>query len=458
MRFHGMSAADAAWLHMDRRTNPMVINSVLWFDQPIALKDVRRLVETRILDRFPRFQQRVSEGLPGQAPAWCVDEAFDPRLHFHHLALPAPGDDVALQELLSDLVSRPLDRDRPLWDVYVIDGYGRGSALLIRVHHAVADGIALARVMMSLISEDDFAGRSRPAAGGRGLGLSGALTRVPALAVGAAMEGVAALRRPARLRTAADAAMRDARSLAKLMAPEVDAPSALRGDLGAAHRVAWSQPVALSTVKRTSRALGATVNDLLVAAVAGAVGTYLRDRGEDVEELRALVPFNLRPLDEPLPRDLGNRFGLLLLALPVGVEDPIERVRAIQRSMSEIKQSREGALSFGILNALGRTPAAIEARLVEFFSAKGSMVLTNVPGPPQTMTLAGAPVRGVLVWAPCAGSIGMSISLFSYAGEVTLGLLVNAALVPDPQPLADAFRDELVRIADDGRLPVRLVR
>ena len=440
-----MSSADAAWLHMDRRTNLMVINSVLWFDRPVAMADVRGVFEERVLDRFPRFRQRVREGLPGQAPAWTDDEAFEPDLHFHHLALPIPGDDAALRDLVSDLVSQPLDRRRPLWDVFLIDGYGEGCALLVRMHHAIADGIALARVMLSLTdaggSPDAFHAAH---AGGGGM---------PALAATAARAGIELVRHPGRLRGAAEAAQRDARSLAKLLLPGRDTSSHLRGELAVAHRVAWSQPVALATVKRAGRALDATINDVLVAAVAGAVGEYLRDRGEDVPELHALVPFNLRPLDEPLPRDLGNRFGLLLLGLPVGVEDPRERVELVHASMDEIKHSHEGALSYGILGAIGLTPAAVEARLVDFFSAKGSMVLTNVPGPRREVTLGGVPVRGVLVWAPCSGSVGMSVSVFSYAGKVSVGFLVDAALVPDPQPLADAFRADLLRIARRTRAP-----
>src|SRR5439155_23713513 len=141
--------------------------------------------------------------------------------------------------------------------------------------------------------------------------------------------------------------------------------------------------------------------------------------------------------------ELGNRFGLLLLGLPIGVADPLERLEAVRERMGEIKHSHEGALAYAILAAIGRTPPAVEAKLVDFFSAKGTMVLTNVPGPRAAVTLAGTPVAGVLVWAPCSGGVGMSISIFSYAGEVTVGFLTDSALVEDPQPLADAFRSEL---------------
>jgi diacylglycerol O-acyltransferase len=159
------------------------------------------------------------------------------------------------------------------------------------------------------------------------------------------------------------------------------------------------------------------------------------------------VPFNLRPLDQPLPRELGNRFGLVLLGLPVGIEDPATRLAEVKRRMDAIKDSHEGAFSFGILSLIGTTSVQLEERPIDFFSAKGSMVLTNVPGPRKRLSVAGTPLGGVLVWAPCSGSVGMSVSVFSYAGKVTVGFLTDASLVPDPRELADGFRQDLLALA-----------
>src|SRR5829696_4993906 len=138
-----LSHADAAWLHMDRPTNRMVIKSVLWFDRPLDWDAAQAVCRERLLDRFPRFRQRVHERAAGRSPAWEEDEAFDPALHFHRLGLPAPGDRQALRQVVSDLASSPLDPDRPLWDMYLLEGYGDGCAVLVRMHHAIADGVAL---------------------------------------------------------------------------------------------------------------------------------------------------------------------------------------------------------------------------------------------------------------------------------------------------------------------------
>ena len=456
----GMSTADAAWLHMDRPTNLMVINSVLWFDEPIDWPATQAILRKRLVEPFPRFRQIAVDGRPGATPAWEDDPRFDLALHVHRRGVPAPGDRRALQELVSDLVAAPLDRTKPLWDAYLLEGYGSGCALLVRMHHAIADGIALGRVLLSLTDSDgqpaEFAPDPRPEGGGVRASLA-SIARPASAAISAtraiAHEGVETLLHPERFDTLAHTVEADARVFAKFLLPGTDARSALKGDLGVAHRVAWST-VSLATVKRTARAFDATVNDVLVAAVAGAVGAHLRARGDEVDEVHALVPFNLRSLDEPLPRDLGNRFGLVLLGLPVGIEDPVERLGAVQERMQAIKRSHEGAIAYGILGVIGRTPPLVEERLVNFFSAKGTMVLTNVPGPRRPVTLAATPVRGVLVWAPCSGGVGMSVSVFSYAGKVTVGFLVDAGLVADPQPLAAGVRRDvldLARVARSGR-------
>jgi WS/DGAT/MGAT family acyltransferase len=425
---HGMSSADAAWLHMDRPTNLMVINSVLWFDAPVDWDAYTTVVRERLVDRFDRFRQRPVEGATG--PHW-EDVELDLELHLHHVALPAPGDRRALEAFVSDRVATPLDRSRPLWEAYLIDGYGDGAAVLTRMHHSIADGIALARVMLTLTdggSDDGFV----PSPGGG-----------PAIGT-LAHAAVDVVRHPRRT---LGTVLEDAQTVGKLVLPAFDPQSAIKGEQRAAHHVAWSDPVDLWRVKRAARALGATVNDVLVSAVTGAVGEHLRATTAMPDEVHALVPFNLRPLDEPLPRELGNRFGLVLLALPVTIEDPAERTLEVKRRMDAIKHGHEGAISYGILELMGLTPAVVEARLIDYFSAKGSMVLTNVPGPRRHLSVAGTPLAGVLVWAPCSGSIAMSVSVFSYAGKVTVGFLTDAGLVPDPRSLADATRAETLALA-----------
>ena len=201
-----------------------------------------------------------------------------------------------------------------------------------------------------------------------------------------------------------------------------------------------------------------TVNDVLMAALAGALREHIVAAGAPLERLHALVPLNLRPLDEPLSPELGNRFGVVLADLPVEIDDQIERLWEVNRRMDAIKHSDEAALSYGLLDLMGRAPAEVEARLIDHLTAKASMVVTNVRGPAHRITLAGIPVAGVLVWAPCSGDMRMTVSLFSYAGKVTAGFLTDAGVVDDPQPLADAFRAELLSLARRSREIAEVLR
>jgi WS/DGAT/MGAT family acyltransferase len=431
---HAMSHADAAWLRMDRPTNLMVINSLLWFDTVPDWERLRAAYADQIVEHFPRFRQIARPGGPLGGARWEDDPRFDPADHVHRISLPPPHDRGALRRLVADLASAPLDHDRPLWEVYLIDGFGDGAAVLTRVHHAIADGIALARAMLSVTD-----------AGSRSAGIGDGVH--PSVFGELLHGGLAALMHPRR---AAARGLSDAGTLGRLVLAS-EPSHQLKGDGHIGHRIAWSDPIDLWRVKRVARAYRVTVNDVLMAALTGALRGQILAEGAQPERLHALVPFNLRPLDEPVPTDLGNHFGLVLAGLPVELDDQIDRLWEVNRGMDAIKHSDEGVLTFGILETMGRVPAAVEQRLIEFFTSKASMVVTNVIGPGQRISLAGTPVAGILVWAPCSGDLRMTVSLFSYAGKVTAGFLTDAGIVPDPQPLADAFRAELLSLARRSR-------
>jgi diacylglycerol O-acyltransferase / wax synthase len=455
-----LSSADAAWLHMDRPTNLMVINSVLLFEGPVEWERVKQVTQARLVDRYPRFRQRVIESrVPLRSPRWEDDPDFALEHHVHHRALPAPGDRAALQELVSDLMTMPLDRNRPLWHVYMVDGFGDGAAMIVRMHHCIADGIALSRVMLSLTDANPDAGVEGPPAGaGRPSAASGVLGGLASSASGliagagrgaaiALKQGVAIATSPSHAATVAGAIGRDAATVARLLLTPADAASAIKGDPGVSRRVAWSGALSLAEIKHVAHGHHVTVNDVLLASVSGALRHYLHDRGSPVAEIQAMVPFNLRPLDQPVPRELGNKFGLVFLPLPVGTTGSYRRLVEVHRRMGEIKGSRDGAVSYGFLSVMGLTPEPIERRVVDALTAKGTAVMTNVPGPSEPVYLAGTPVRTVLVWAPTSGHIGMSVSIFSYRGEVTVGLMTDAALVPDPAQIVVSLEHELRALA-----------
>jgi diacylglycerol O-acyltransferase / wax synthase len=457
-----MSSADTAWLHMDRPTNLMVINSVDLFDQPLDWDRVKAITQARVIDRYPRFRQRVVESrFPLRSPRWEDDPDFSLEHHMHHLALPAPGDAAALQELIGDLMTMPLDRNRPLWQTYMVDGYGQGSAIIHRIHHCIADGIALARVMLSLTDAQPDAGiappSAKPSSSSPTTLLPGALGSASHALVAAGQAGAVALRQAAEVMVSprhgvrlAGAATRDGATALRLLLLPADAASPIKGEPGISRRVAWTRQIPLARVKRVGQANDATVNDVLMAALSGALRHYLQERGGPVHEIQAMVPFNLRPLDQPVPRELGNRFGLVFLPLPVGVSGSYRRLVEVHKRMTEIKHSRDGAVSYALLSATGLAPEPVERKVVDLFSGKGTAVVTNVPGPSEPVYVAGVPVRASLFWAPTSGHIGMSVSIFSYRGEVTMGLMVDAKLIPDPDEVVAQFDRELRRLARDG--------
>jgi diacylglycerol O-acyltransferase len=195
--------------------------------------------------------------------------------------------------------------------------------------------------------------------------------------------------------------------------------------------------------------LGATINDVLLSGVTGALRRYILSRGEEVGDaldIRAIVPVNLRP--EDAKEKLGNSFGLVFLALPVGVEDRIERLHELKRRMDVIKGSTEAIVTYAVLNAVGSASASVESLAVQFFGSKATAVMTNVPGPPKELFLAGKAMRSVMVWVPQSARLGLGVSILSYAGQVRLGVATDAGLVPDPGSIIDAFHDEMEAMLD----------
>jgi len=195
-----------------------------------------------------------------------------------------------------------------------------------------------------------------------------------------------------------------------------------------------------------ARALGCTINDVLLSAVAGALGRYLRARGFPTEGvmLRAALPVNLRAPEDPAT--LGNRFGLVLLDLPIGVTHPLERLYAVRSGMQRLKGSQQAGATFVLLSALGHLPAVAETLALDMLSAKASAVISNVPGPREPLYMCDQRVSEMYFWVPQSGTVGLGISILSYAAEVHFGLIADRNLVPEPHALVDGFGAEFERL------------
>ncbi len=454
-----MSSADAAWLRMDGPANPMVINALIRFEEPLDARLLADVLEQRLVGVYPKFAMQVGGirlpfvgslprigALPAVGPSWTADPRFTIERQLHRMALPRPGTDRELRELVSDLVSTPLPADRPPWQVSLIEGH-RGTAVLVRMHHCIADGIALAQVLLSLTDDPDEQ-HTRPLrvaheAGEPHVPSDGLTHQISALA----HQGAEAALHPRRLARLAQTSVREVETFAKLLLlPSESGGTSLSG----ARRVGWSPTIDLDLVKAIAHQHRATVNDVLLAAVAGAMRSLHGGRA-DVPRMTAIVPFNLRPAGEPPPPELGNRFGLVFLALPVAERARKRRLALVKSRMDAVKDSPEGPLTYQVLQAMGAAPAALEERLVQLFSAKGTAVITNVPGPSRPRLFAGATVKSLAIWAPASGSVGMSVSLFSYRGEVSVGLLADTAVLADPQSMAQRVAHEIEALAPARR-------
>ena len=433
-----LSSVDRAFLNMERATNPMVIVALIVLGAPLKRAPVRERLAARLL-AHRRFGCVPREGIAHAQ--WEPFEGFNIDDHVLPAALPAPGDQHALERLVGELASEPLPPGRPLWSFHVLEQYGRGSAIIARIHHCYADGIALVRILLSLAEDpaprarrshrEPFPTPVRPR-------MSWA-DRVPE-----------ALQDPRRLleaglhwalhpRAAAAAAHEAAGLLEELgrlsLLPD-DPLSRLKRPLSGIRRVAWGAPLLLEEVKTIGAVLGCTVNDVLISTLAGALGQHLAAQGDAIHgvTLRATVPVDLRPAQDTAA-SLGNRFGLVFVELPIGVRHPLERLYQVRSAMRALKGSEQAMLTYGLLATVGSLPRPLEDLAMIEFSAKASLVASNLRGPETPLHIAGVPVRQLLFWVPQSGSIGTGISILSYQGHVQFGVIADRALIAEPSDL-----------------------
>lgn len=458
-----LSRVDTAWLQAEDPTNLMVIAAAWLFDQPLDFDRLKATVAQRLLT-FSRFRQRVavSPWAPGR-PCWEIDPLFNLDAHLHRLALPGLGDEVALRALISDLLSTPLDFSKPLWQAHLIENFGNGCALFVRIHHCLADGPALVHVLRALTDSSLDAPWSPPATGPEPsrqvnplLGLVGPLARTAAGMIQGTQQvlkaGAEMLICPSRGLDIVKSTASRAATLGKLLLRPPDTPTILKGQLGVAKRVAWSAPVPIKDFKAVGRVLGATVHEVLLSVVAGALRRYLQQRNETVavSNLHAVIPTSVgQPESAP---QLGNHFGLTFLSLPIAQSDPRERLAELKQRLRALRESPEAEVAFGIANVLGMVPRALQSPVVNLLGTKATAVMSSVSGPTTVVYFAGKPINRMVFWVPQAGRLGLGLSILSYARTLTLGVAADAGLVPDPETMVAGFHEELAQLLDTARL------
>ncbi len=474
-----IAPADQTWLHMDRPNNLMHVHSLMWFDeQEPSWEAIVDLVQRQVVDRFPVFSRR-----PVQERGrwfWEISPDFEVTDHLTRTVLPGASTAQSLRDYIGARFSDPFETDRPLWSMEVISGVsgladGPRTVVFSRFHHALADGIRLVQLLLSLCetTEDGALPPSVGREGGRGLlaagadavrhgvadawdvarGFGSSALSVP---ISAARLGPAALEHGwdllvhpghfidavSSITSEDNASANTVAEVARILAAGRSVRTSWTGTPGATKQVAWATGLDLGRVRRAGREYDGTVNDVLLAVISRAFTRYLQEKTAPVDEIHWLVPVSLSPLDADLPEELGNHFSLIFLPMPLGVRDPRQLVGQISDRMTRIKQSAEPVVTFGIQWVLAESPTVVATALTDLFANKAVGVLTNVPGPRIPMTFAGAPVAGMIGWAPCSGDEPMSVSIFSYDNQVTIAIAADAALVPEPGRIAALITEE----------------
>lgn len=458
-----MSSIDTAWLRMERPTNLMMIMGVLIFDGKLDFQRFKEeIIENRLLSTYKRFTQRTLQD--GRHAYWEDDPNFDVNRHVHRTALPGAAGKAELEELTSDLRSTPLDFSKPLWQFHLIENYHdngkENSVLIVRIHHCYADGIAMINVLLSMTETDPEDATAHVDAKPSSSADRSLLQRViepfnefvdntfKTFKWGQDLleEGVEIVRHPSNILGYARQGVELALETAKIALMPNDPDTCFKGKLSVNKCVAWSNPLSLHEMRQVGRVLNCSINDITLACVAGALRTYLLNCGQSADDvtIRAAVPVNLRR--EGVKCELGNEFGLVLLNLPLGTENPIERLYEIRKYMQAIKSSYQANVTFGLLGTLGFGPNMLEQSAIDVLSKKATTVMSNVPGPQQPLYMVGTQIKELMFWVPQTGSVSMGLSIISYNGCILFGAVTDERLVSKPQFIVKFFEKEFEKI------------
>ncbi|SHK61601.1 Diacylglycerol O-acyltransferase [Pseudonocardia thermophila] len=465
-----LSPLDASFLFAEDRTTAMHIGGVMTFEQPAGgpfdVGAFTDLIEQR-LHLVPRYRQKVRM-VPGGLglPVWVDDPDFDIHYHVRHSALPAPGTDAVLRELVGRLLVRHLDRSRPLWEVNIVEGLTGGRfAVVTKTHHAMVDGLASMDIGAALLDLTP-APRPTPAPPWRPEPEPSAL----ALAAGAAVD---LLRRPwSAIERAGEAAARvvtDARSTADSVARTVG------GVLSTGRRAASARPVGalnaatgqqrrygtlrttLADHRKVRKAHGGTVNDVILAVVTGGLRRLLIRRGEPLTEstqVRAMVPVSVRARARETGTigPAGNSISAYLVDLPVAVTDPVERLGILSAAMEEHKRGGQAVGAATLMGLVGLAPPVLHSLGVRMASRYSdnfyNVLVTNVPGPPRPLYAMGARMLEMYPVVPLGGRQAVAVGITSYDGHVHYGLTADRDAMPDVDEVADDLAESLAELVE----------
>ena len=453
-----LTGLDASFLHLEDDSAHMHVAAVLIFDgDPPEQADVADALESR-LHLVPRYRQKLAFVPLGQGrPVWVDDPHFNLDYHVRKTALPAPGSEEQLRNLAGRVFSQRLDRDKPLWELWIVEGLEGGRfAVLSKTHHALVDGVSGVDIA-SVLFDTQAEPKVPPAPGKRWMPVpapSGAhlLGRALAERLSEPAEiarGVrAALRAPRRVAVGAYESLVGVGAMA--WAGLRPAPASIYNQpIGPHRRFDWVR-VSLEDVKAIKNELGGTVNDVMLAIVAGGLGRHLRRRGVDTDGLvlRTMVPVSVRA---ELERGaLGNRVAAMMAPLPVGEADAVDALHHISEQMKGLKESGQAVGAQRITELSGFAPPTVMSQAARVMQRQRyfNLVVTNVPGPQFPLYLMGREMVDVFPMVPLAPGQALGIAIMSYNGMVNFGLVGDFDLMYDLDEVTGDFADALADLAD----------
>lgn len=431
---------DLAWLRMESQTNPMMITVLIRFAGQINYDHLVAELETAV-KRFRRLRQRIVR--PRQflrRPYWEEIPTFKAEDNIERMALPEPAGEEAVAKLVNEKMNTLLDFAYPLWKITLVDNHPAGSFIIVRVHHCIADGISLVRVLSTLTHPSGELSVAKASVNDlkqaeNQPGITAAPT--PASITGSSSRPRALIRAPNAFDMIA--------AIFRILFRSADPPTILKGPLGRVKRAVWSEPFSVSEIKKIAQYKQATINDVVMAVSTGAIQRYMQLHGDHrTHNLRAFILVNLRGLH--FDDELGNNFGLVFLDLPLDRQQPLDRLDGVKQGMDTLKASAEYAATYLILNLLGMLPNWIEQLATRFLDTKGTVVATNVPGSRHELVMADAPIQSMIAWVPQSGRIGVGLSFVSYNSQLMIGLNVDAGLIPDPEKFIALFNEEFISL------------
>ena len=410
-RVRTMASADHAWLRMDCAENLVVIHLAFVFAAELSLAAVRERLQSQLVPHH-QFTHRAVRGW--LRSHWVVDERFSIDRHLSEHCLPVGSGVRELKAWMSGQACQALPDDRPLWQATLVRGIDGRSALVMRVHHSLADGVSLMDLIGGMTEIADGEHFIAPACASPRDALSARvlLMRAPRVLIDAL----------------------------QMLFMRRDRPSKLKGEPGRDKAVAWSDALSLAATREVAQRHGATVNDVMLAVIAAALRRQLHAQGQAqiAAPLRCVIPMNMRP-----PGDghlLGNQFGLVGLQLPVHLSDPLQRLHTVRDGMTALKRGLQGQLALALVRFAGVLPLALQRAVLGIFSRRCTLIVTNVIGPAERRSVAGVRMDELMLCVPQGMTVGVGVSIVSYAGSVRIGFLVDDKLMPDSAAAAASIR------------------